>query len=227
MARSGASFEIGAAQDVDDIKTKAVESIIKGEDVRLFTRVISPTIEDLLNHILDAILTRYQASDMQMAARLLMKELVTNAAKANFKYLLRQQNKAVISAPEFKKLLLELAMADYEPQLEEADLSITIEFLLLPQSWTLKVRNNCSLDPDEIARLKKKLEVATQGGDVRSLYESNKADAEGAGLGFVFIINALKSAGIDPAAFRLIPDAAGQIEAEIVFPFGGTINTQD
>lgn len=208
-----------------DIQSLVAESITNVSFVGITATEITAAIEANLNLIVQAILGRFGAGDLLTTVTLALKELATNAAKANLKNFLNNQwamdkNTAPKNPmEEFRRILGSQGMSTYAPALKAAGLSVQVGLSFDDTKLTLTVTNSIALPASEKQRLKDKLALAQKNPDLRKLHAQNNSDAEGAGLGMVMVMNALRSSGIDPLALTYNLEDPNQTIAEIVFPF--------
>ena len=216
---------IDELREVDVLENNVRQSINNGTNVRLSAYVINAEAEQVLKAATDAVLERYGASDLVMTTALVVKELTTNAVKANFKHWLISEGKAGADATspefiaEFRKLLSSGGVEQYREQLKKASLKVDIHLEHNNAGMTLSVSNGFPVQEDEKNRLISKLNKATEAGDLRNFFDKNKKEAEGAGLGFALMINALKSAGFGEGALTFDTDANAATRARVKFSF--------
>lgn len=209
----------------DGVQSLLGKSINNVSAIRIHATEITAEIEANLNQAIQVILDRFGATKLFTAVSLTLKELATNAAKANLKHYLRNRwEKDAKSAPkdfmeEFRQILGNHGMSTYAPELKAEGLDVQIHMEFDKTKLILKVINGISPSESEKCRVQEKLKQAQGNPDLRKLHAENKADAEGAGLGMVLVMNALRSNGIDPKALTYDLQQANQVIAEVVFPF--------
>jgi hypothetical protein len=212
------------------VETQVRESITNETKIQLAAYVITPQAEEFLKSVLDAILEKYAAADLKMTGYVVLKELTTNAVKANLKHLLRMQKGRATDQSEaeflaeFRQILSSGGALPFRNALKDAGLRVDIAFEFEEQKVILSVSNSFSLESEEKKRLAEKLQHATGGGDMRKFFEQNRRGAEGAGLGFTMVINALKSSGIDPGAFTFDMNGKDTTTARVAIPVAGIIH---
>lgn len=226
MEKSLENYEIGDYPFSGDLQTQVRESITNGRNICLTTYVITPQTEEFLKAVLDAIFDAFAVPDLKMTGYIILKELTTNAVKANLKHFLRITKPAAVSdeaafMAEFRKILSSGGALPYRDALKKAGLKIDVVFAFQAQGIVLSVSNSFAIAGDEKNRLLEKLNQATAGGDMRKFFEKNKQDAEGAGLGFTMVFNSLKSAGIDPGALTFDTSSDKATTARIMIPVAG------
>jgi hypothetical protein len=200
-------------------------SINNSPGLRLKAYAITSSAEDLIAHAVDLILSKYDAGDLQMSAKLILKELTTNAVKANLKYWLVSNGRLAAPsgsadfAAEFRKVLTTHGAGAFLDDLAEANLPVMIDFSFSPAGLLLQVANGYPMSPEEAGQLQEKLAQAAGAGDLRQFHDRGKGAAEGAGLGFALVLNVLKSAGLDPGALTFAADPENRMAAKIFIPF--------
>lgn len=212
---------IDEARAAGEIRTEILGSMNKDSRVRLSAYTITPESEQHIKETLEEILSRFDQADLLMTAAIILKEIATNAVKANLKHLLlkgRTEAEAAAFLPEFRKILQTGGPAAHRAELAAAGLMIEICLQFDESGLRLSARNGFPVEGAERDRLNEKWSKALQGGDMRQFFDRNRGDAEGAGLGFTMVINALKSGDIDPKSFRFDTEE-GKTAAAVFIPF--------
>jgi hypothetical protein len=210
---------------VDDIQNMLRQSITNGINIRMSAYIINAEAEQILKTVMDAVLEKYDATDLGMTTALVVKELTTNAVKANLKHWLMMHGQPArdVASPEFiaefRKIISSGSIEAYRERLQTASLKVDILLEHGSAGMTLSVSNGFPVQGAEKDRLLAKLNSATDAGDLRNFFDKNKKDAEGAGLGFALMINALKSAGFGAGALTFDADDDAATRARVVFSF--------
>lgn len=213
---------IDEAHLADDIQSLVAESITNASPLRITATEITAATEASLNHIIRAILEKFGAPDLFTTVSLTLKELATNAVKANLKHHLRSlspQTDQTAFMNEFRAILGSQGISAYVPALKAAGLSVIIRFKFGPSGLELSITNPFALPESEKQRLNEKLAAARSNPDLRKLHEQNRQDAEGAGLGMVMVMNALKSSGIQANALTYDLHLKYETSVRVFFPF--------
>lgn len=197
----------------DSLESFVDQSILNGAAIRVVLTAITAFAEDRLDALLTIILKKNDAEHLYTIASLALKELVTNAARANLKHYMRRHNKA--GAPLF--LSREL-MEQFASDLKKTGLEVHVRIQVGAGYISLAVINTEAPSDEDKIRLKKQLSIARTEPDLRKLHAESKAGTEGGGIGLVMIANALRSAGISSNALTYDLDQDKLTIVEIKFP---------
>src|SRR5688572_2821069 len=88
MAKQIEEYVIGDTHFTGDIQNSIDRSINNETRIRITATVTTPAANNAMNTVLEAILGKYGAGHLKVSAALVLKELVTNAMKANLKHFL-------------------------------------------------------------------------------------------------------------------------------------------
>ncbi|HOO73475.1 MAG TPA: HDOD domain-containing protein [Spirochaetota bacterium] len=153
----------------------------------------------------------------------IIRELILNASKANFKRLFFQKSGFDITDPgqyktgmeQFKKFIKN---PDYiKKEIKESGYLITLSITKKNGMLKISVMNNCAPVIEEIQRIIIRIEKAKEVTDFSTAYDSVFDTSEGAGLGIVLIYLLLKNAGIDPSMISVKP-AADSMTVTVMIP---------
>jgi hypothetical protein len=156
-----------------------------------------------------------------------LKELTTNAIKANIKGLLFKEGKfeensdpiSVVQA--IKSVLNERSLLEYGIKCWNSRLSIRIHFSLQKDRLVIRVIDPHPLTPDVHERVQSKIERAKGYENLAMCYLENPDPlAEGMGLGLSMVVVLLKGSKIDPNDFTVTSDnIRGTTTAQIIIRF--------
>ncbi|MDY6969867.1 MAG: HDOD domain-containing protein [Spirochaetota bacterium] len=143
----------------------------------------------------------------------ILREIISNAVKANTKRVF------------FKKLNIDIRNhEDYKKGIEDFKLEIVGEYSKIQEELKgngfkvhiclkksdndiqVQVSNNAAILPEELARIKLRIEKAKEFNDFTDAYDEVYDDTEGAGLGIVLTILLLRNSGIDESSFNIETD---------------------
>jgi hypothetical protein len=210
----------------DSIARAADNTIDIGKPMVVKAYGFIPVTEQFLRDFGKKVLTKYNRPDLAPALALLLKELTVNAAKANFKKVLFQENAINAQDPEdnergmklFRAAISESMAREYGKKAKAADLNVHAAFDFNDQRIIIEVRNNHAMSKIEEARVREKLEQAMECEDIAEYMMANLDETEGAGLGLVMSLMALKTAGIDPHALTISTDFEKSTVARVEIP---------
>lgn len=167
--------------------------------------VIPPT-EKFMRASVAHILKKFHRPDLAPAVAMIIKELTVNAAKANFKKILFQENNIDVNNPSdyergmqmFREAISETMSMEYGLKAKKASLNVTASFDFDKDRLIVEIRNNLAMTQQEEARVRNKLRQAMECEDVAEFMMEHVDETEGAGLGIILSLAALKSLAIDP-----------------------------
>ncbi len=153
-----------------------------------------------------------------------LKELITNAQKANAKRVYFQENGLQISRPDeyekgmkgFHKEISE-NLAHFLEKLREKRMSIEVSFRSTGADIIMSVRNDAAISAVELSRINEKITRTRSFHSFFEVLETAVDHTEGAGLGIMMLVQFLKRIGLDEKAFS-ISSERGKTTASIVIP---------
>jgi hypothetical protein len=201
--------------DTIDPKVKDhIDKILKdgGEVVFTAYSFLEP-IESVLRYILDTIFIKNGKIDLLDPVLSSIKELTTNAIKANIKTLLIREgtivdpNDPMSVLKGIKSVLNEKSLLEYGLKCREEGLSMRLHLSIQPDCLTIRVIDPQSLTSDVNERIQNKINRAKSYESLATCYLENPDPlAEGMGLGLSMIVVLLKGSGIDPDNFFVRSD---------------------
>ena len=140
----------------------------------------------------------------------IMKELITNAVKANAKRLyfekrgldIRNSQDYAEGMKTFKSEGLRSG-SEILTDLELTDYIVKIFFRCTENSMTIAVANNIEMVPEENAKMNARIEKAYSYDDITQAFAENLDDSEGAGLGLIMAMMIYKNAGFSREDFTI------------------------
>lgn len=186
----------------------------------------SHRLEDFIRSFVRELSDRYGRSDMAPALEIILKELVTNAAKANFKKIFFAENGLLIENPEqyeegilrFREIFSAETFAEYGLKARDAHLEVLIIFDFNEDRFLFEIHNNVPMSSAEERRVREKLKLAMSCGNAGEFIMEHVDETEGAGLGLMLCIAALKSISVNPRYFSVATDLESRTVARIEIP---------
>lgn len=216
-----------AGLDVSERTLSAAEATIIDEKklvVRAFG-VIPPT-EHFIRASVKEILKKFDRGDLAPAVTMIIKELTINAAKANFKKILFQENNINVHDPEdhergmkmFRAAISEKMAMEYGLKARTASLNVTTSFDFDKDRLIIEIKNNLPMTVHEESRVRDKLRQAMECEDVAEYMMENVDETEGAGLGIILSLAALRTLGIDPHVLSIATNYEDMTVARLEIP---------
>jgi len=204
-------------------KTKEkIDSVWKqnGEIVFIAWSFLEKT-EESIRYLLDT------SFDKELSATFFscIKELTTNAIKANFKELLKIEK--ILPEPYdseealalLKSKFKEDAILEYGIKAKEQGLSVRVYIRREKETLVVRIINPLPLTQRLYYRILQKIETARCYDNLAHFYIENPDPlAEGMGLGLSLVILMLKGMGLDPDLFTVTSDMKHKTVAQLILP---------
>ena len=140
----------------------------------------------------------------------IMKEIITNAEKANLKRIFFEKSNLNIKNPSHYEIGIkrfrEQILSYYEEYIEKAEEEqFYIEFKINNHNnnLSLEISNNSEILPVEIERIKSKFQLAARFKSMEDVFEHGLDETEGAGFGIILSILILRKLGLDEKAIQI------------------------
>lgn len=202
------------------------DAIAVENNIKVIAYTVIPVTETGLRRISELVLEKYDKSDLLPTVSMILKELALNAAKANFKRIMFESRKLdldndtdyELGMRDFKAAISEDWALEYGRRSKKLNRRVEILFNYNQERFIIKVVNNFPMSQKEELRVRQKLAAAMQYDDIGEFFANCGDETEGAGLGLVLIMTALKSYGIDPHAFTMYVNGKDQTVASLEIP---------
>lgn len=202
------------------------EIICEDSRVMLRTHDASHAVEDYLRAFVRNLTEAYHRQDLAAALEIILKELTMNAAKANFKKIFFAENGLLMEDPEqydqgvlkFRQIFSEDMFAEYGRKAQEARLDVTTTFDFNDDRFMIEICNNVPMSVAEERRVREKIKKAMDCDDAGKFIMENIDETEGAGLGLMLCIAALRSISVNPRYLVIATDHRNHTIARIVVP---------
>lgn len=193
-----------------------------------------PVTEFFMRDFIKKILTKFNRPELASAVSMLIKELTVNAAKANFKKLLFIENSIDVKKSDdyergmrlFREAITDTMPFEYGVKAKQASLNVQTSFDFDADRIIIEVRNNLPMSEIEEARVREKLRQAMECEDIAEFMMENVDETEGAGLGIILSLMALKSSAIDPHALTISTDFKNETIARVEIPLNENYKPQ-
>ncbi len=163
-----------------------------------------------LENQLESFLSSVNKDKLFGALSYIMKELVGNATKANFKRIHFKRMSLKIDSPadyaQGMENFMDLINDESEKYFRLSDqlgFYVKIDYAIENESFILSVLNNSTMLPFEKEKLKKRFDEAGHINDMEDVMSKVYDSSEGAGLGFVMMLLMLRKLGVKGRVFKL------------------------
>ncbi|MFO1471696.1 MAG: hypothetical protein U1F27_11740 [Turneriella sp.] len=198
------------------------------EDSRVIVRAhdANHRLEDFIRAFVRDLSEKFHRPDIAPALEIILKELVTNAAKANFKKIFFAENGLLLENPEqyeegilrFREIFSQEMFAEYGLKARDARLEVLIIFDFNADRFLFEIHNNVPMSSAEERRVREKLKLAMRCGNAGEFIMEHVDETEGAGLGLMLCIAALRSISVNPRYFSVATDLESRTVARIEVP---------
>ncbi|MBL8034728.1 MAG: hypothetical protein JNJ69_13565 [Leptospiraceae bacterium] len=216
-----------AKVSVSEAVARAAEHSIREEN-RLIVRAYGfiPVTEHFLRDTVKQILHKFARPELAPALSVILKELTVNAAKANFKKIFFAEHNIDVHNPEdyergmrmFREAISEQMSSEYGRKAKQANLNVHASFDFDKDRFIIEIKNNLPMTPMEERRAREKLRQAMQCTDMAEFMMENVDETEGAGLGLVLCLMALRSSAIDPHLLTISTNYENETIARLEVP---------
>ncbi|MGL4369504.1 MAG: hypothetical protein ACRCUT_07520, partial [Spirochaetota bacterium] len=199
------------------IKEHIDRTLAKEGEVVIVAYSLLEKTENIIKYILYTTFQKHKKDDLLDPVFSSIKELTTNAIKANIKKVLIDEG--TIGNPDdplaivkgIKSVLNEKSLLEYGLRCREHNLSMRLHLNIDNEKIVAKVIDPLPLSDEQLERMQKKIERAKGYENLAMCYLENPDPlAEGMGLGLSMIVVLLKGSGIDPSNFTITSDAQAQ-----------------
>lgn len=183
--------------------------------------------EDFLRNFVRKVTEKFARADLAPVLEIVVKELMMNAAKANFKRIFFTENNIDANNHDdyrdgmqrFRDVIDENIFTTYGLKARDAKLTVEASFDFNQDRIVVEVRNNSPMTAIEEARVREKLKRGYECADMGEFLLEHMDETEGAGAGLALCVTAMRSAGLDPRLLSLATHAAKETVARVEVPF--------
>ena len=181
------------------------DKINNSEPIKLAYKSLDEEDWMIINSILARALARNDQLYLLNSIITVLREIVINATKANLKRIFFIKNNLNINdEAQYEKGMLNFKKemmgdsAGMKNDLKSSDYTVKIEFNFDPNRILVSVLNNSSLLPQELDRIRYRMEKARTCDEFYKIYDEIEDGTEGAGLGILLVMLLLKGMGLQP-----------------------------
>jgi len=170
---------------------------------------MNQSVENTLYQTLDRFLLQLDVISIRDSVLAAVKEMVTNAIKANVKRVYFLANQTDIQDEKEYEEKMNHFKSDYlenrdsfEEGLIKHNYGVFVSFIHNKSLMRIRIMNNIQLAPDEIKRIQFRIERARSYNDLAEAFMDASNEQEGAGLGLIMTLMMLKNDGLSDSAFK-------------------------
>ncbi len=210
-----------------DYKEEIEGAVENGSDIVFIFYSLVQNSEENARFALTKILEKYKREEWFTPIFSCLKELTTNAMKANAKKILidegviKGEDSVIDIIKKIRTILNERAGLEYGIKTKTKKLSTRVYFKMQPQKLIIQVINNLPIYEKELRRITDRIEKSSKFDSLAEIYlEYPDPEAEGMGLGLSMVVTLLKSIDVDYHNFTVTTDGIGKTNAQMIIPFG-------
>ena len=196
------------------------DAILHQQDFYLQFPVYSQDVESIFMKLIRGFLSRHDILYLRDVIVTIIKELITNAVKANAKRLYFKNKGLQIDNPDdyekgmetFKKDVLHHDSPIFR-EIAKTNLRVRVLFMSDNGALKIKVINNIPIVPKELTKVEARIRKAYEYTDITQAFSDALDDSEGAGLGLIMAIMVFKSAGFSPSDFTIQSDGSKTVSS--------------
>ena len=204
------------------VSSDIFEALGSNRKVRIEAYSVSDKVEARIRDVLSTCLSGTGCEDIHGPLYTVIKELLINAVKANYKNIYFENydpSKSVASLDyETALKLFKLEMSrdqavHFEKRAREQDIRADVVFARSDGHLHVHVANPASMTEIEYSNVRKKLSYAQKCQDISEYFleEDDDPHKEGAGLGLILIIMVLRSLGLRESDFLIESGKTGTV----------------
>lgn len=170
---------------------------------------MNQSVENTLYQTLDRFLLQLDVISIRDSVLAAVKEMVTNAIKANVKRVyFHASNNDILNEDDYNEKMNHFK-ADYLEQRERYEeglikhnYGVFVSFVHNKSLMRIRIMNNIQLAPEEIKRIQFRIDRARTYNDLAEAFMDASNEQEGAGLGLIMTLMMLKNDGLSDSAFK-------------------------
>jgi len=186
------------------------ESIKNDQRFYMQFNFFSPEVEATFMKIIHRLLEKHDILYLKEMLITVLREVITNAVKANTKKLyfkiinmdIKKKDDYRKGMENFKKDVY-AGETDIFTKLAEYNLLVRVIFDYTPNSFKISVINNTPILEEEQRKIESRIKKAYSYNDISEAFEDVMDDSEGAGLGLIMAMMLLKNAAFPLDAFQI------------------------
>lgn len=186
------------------------DAILKNERFYIQFHFFTPEVEAIFMKIIHRFLENHDILYLKEMMLSILRELITNAVKANTKRLYFKLRNLDIKDKDQYRLGMEsfkndvyVNESDIFDKLKKVKLAVRIVFETLPDRLRINIINNTPILKEELIKIESRIKKAYSYNAISEAFEDVMDDSEGAGLGLIMALMLFKSAGFPNKSFKI------------------------
>ena len=170
----------------------------------------TPEVESIFMKIIHRTLEKHDILYLKEMLITVIREVITNAVKANTKRLyFKQMNLDISKTEDYRKGMetfktdVFASETDIFTRLKEVNLLVRVIFDYHQESLRINIINNTPIIEEEQRKIESRIKKAYTYNDISEVFEDVMDDSEGAGLGLIMALMLFKNAGFPQDSFQI------------------------
>lgn len=208
-----------------NIEPDIINALKKQSEIVFISYSIIASTENSIKFALGKILEAFDKNELLTPIFSCIKELVSNATKANAKQILvkegviKETDGTVEVVNKIRTILNEEALFEYGIKCKESRLSTRTYLKVRNKNLIIEIINNLPLSGSDLARIQDRIEKSSKYDNIAEFYlENPDPAAEGMGLGLSMVVVLLKSININYKNFTVSTDGKEKTIARLIIP---------
>ncbi len=206
-----------------------LDAIIEGNPFYIQFKKFEPEIEAQTIKIIHRYLEQYDLLFHKNTIISIIKELISNAVKANLKRIYFESSELDIDNPAhyrkgmetFKEYVFQSQKSKILSLLNESKYAVKVTFSASNDIIQINVKNNIAILEPELKKIKSRVSKAYRYNNIAEAFEDVLDDSEGAGLGLIMALMLLKNSGFPRDSFSIEQHETGTL-ASLNIPYNKT-----
>lgn len=198
---------------LDQKKQELSRLLLTGQKIRYECILNDTKSLELTFHLAIIALSKLYLTFLNEVIITYIHEIIANAAKANLKRIFfKRKNADIRDAQTYERLIKEFRKEamhkseEFLDDLKKENLIVQITMQLTESQFSIDIDNNSPLLPTEKERITQRISKASEKENIMERFLEISDKVEGAGLGLVFLLTALKNVGIGSNSFTIRSD---------------------
>lgn len=207
-------------------KTSQLTNIIDdGKQINVSFHYYNRNINSFINSLFSKILSRKNIPFLHSTVTTILRELITNAIKANSKRVYFKSNnldmfddKEYNAGMENFKSYIVSNQEEVEEELKKFNLKVTMQINNSERGLKIMIINNVPLHREELSKIQHRIQKAGEFKDFSEVYSEVIDSSEGEGLGIILTMLFLRNSGIGEQSFKISADSE-KTYTSLIIPF--------
>ncbi|PKL16957.1 MAG: hypothetical protein CVV49_13595 [Spirochaetae bacterium HGW-Spirochaetae-5] len=206
-------------------QNEIITAVKNENDMVFITYSVLERTEENIKFALAKILEKHNRFDLFTPVYSCIKELISNATKANAKRILviegdiQDLNNSADIVKKVRSILNEKSLLEYGLKTKKYGLSTRIYFKVYKKHLSIEVINNMPLTKKEMDKINDRIKKSSKYDNIAAFFMENPdPEAEGMGLGLSMVVVLLKNINITHKNFAVTTNGIDKTYAKLLIP---------